>query len=253
MLLRAPLAGLLMSIPPPSMLPHECAVLWDVDGTLVESTRLAFDATNEVLAAQGREEINVDEYKIGCKYTTPERFNFHMGLSEGDALGAKLGQIFDDTYVLRVSKETAGLFDGMDRLLRSLALAGHPQGALSNACGAYVRAVMTANELDESPGQRIGLFRVALGADEVPKAKPAADGLLECCEKLGVTPAASVYVGDSPSDGKAASAAGMRSVGVLWGANGKAALEDHFDVLVEDVPGLTRALRDLLLTKEAKP
>ena len=171
----------------------------------------------------------------------------------GASLGAKLGQIFDDTYVLRVSKETAGLFDGMDRLLRSLALAGHPPGALSNACGAYVRAVMTANELDESPGQRIGLFRVALGADEVPKAKPAADGLLECCEKLGVTPAASVYVGDSPSDGKAASAAGMRSVGVLWGANGKAALEDHFDVLVEDVPSLTRALRDLLLTKEAKP
>ena len=73
----------------------------------------------------------MDAYKIGCKYTTPERFNFHMGLETGNPLGPELGQIFDDTYVKRVSKETAGLFDGMDKLLRSLAMAGHPQGALS--------------------------------------------------------------------------------------------------------------------------
>lgn len=237
-----------------SAAPHERAVLWDVDGTLVESTKLAFDATNEVLKAQGKEPINVDEYKVGCKYTTPERFNFHMGLETGNALGAELGQIFDDTYVARVSKETAGLFDGMDKLLRSLALAGHPQGALSNACGAYVRAVMTANELDEAPppDMRMALFRVALGADEVPKAKPDPDGLLMCCEKLGVQAENGVYVGDSPSDGKAARAAGMKAVGVLWGANGAEALEEHFDVLCEDVPSLIKALRGILNPDEGK-
>ena len=81
-----------------------------------------------------------------------------------------------------MSRETAGLFDGIDRLLRSIALSGHPQGALSNACGAYVRAVVAANELDEVPGQRIGLFGVVKGADEVAAAKPAPDGLIECCE-----------------------------------------------------------------------
>ena len=31
----------------------------------------------------------MDEYKVGCKYTTPERFNFHMGLETGNALGAE--------------------------------------------------------------------------------------------------------------------------------------------------------------------
>ena len=59
----------------------------------------------------------------------------------------------------------------MERLLRSLSLNGHPQGALSNACGAYVRAVMTANELDELPGQRLAIMKVALGADEVSRAR----------------------------------------------------------------------------------
>ena len=89
-------------------------------------------------------------------------------------------------------------------------------------------------------------MKIALGADEVPKAKPQPDGLLLCCEKLSVRPEDSVYVGDSPSDGKAARAAGMRSVGVLWGANDETALRDSFDTLAEDVPALILALRGLL-------
>ena len=83
--------------------------------------------------------------------------------------------------------------------------------------------------------------------DEVPKAKPAADGLLACCERLGVDPAAAVYVGDAPSDGAAAKAAGMRAIGVTWGANEREKLDGSFDVLADDVPELTRALRALML------
>lgn len=221
-------------------------VLWDVDGTLVESTDLAFVATNEVLEANGFSQITVEQYKVGCKFTTPDRFNDHTGSPSGSEVGKQLGDEFDSTYVTRVSPDTAGLFPGIDRLLRSLALAGHPQGALSNACGAYVRAVMAANQLDEVPGERLSLFKVALGADEVPAAKPAGDGLILCCERLGVQPSSSVYIGDSPSDGKAARAAGMKSVGVLWGACAESALAGNFDVLVQDVPELIKALRQLL-------
>lgn len=114
-----------------------------------------------------------------------------------------------------------------------------------------MRAVMDANELSEAPGERIALFRVALGADEVPAPKPAADGLLRCLSELGVEASASVYVGDAPSDGKAAKNAGMRSIGVTWGANSAATLEPSFDVLVDDVGGLTRALRDMMLPKQS--
>ena len=89
-------------------------------------------------------------------------------------------------------------------------------------------------------------MKVALGADEVPQAKPHPDGLLACCQQLGVEPSASVYVGDSPSDGAAARAAGMRSVGVLWGANAREKLDGEFDVLAEDVPALSKALLGML-------
>lgn len=112
---------------------HRSAIMWDVDGTLVESTQLAFIATNEVcfanadshivahdkdkpvmkvLEAQGYSPVSVEDYKFGCRYTTPERFNVHIGGVQaiGRPEGAELGEIFDKTYVARVSAETAGLF-----------------------------------------------------------------------------------------------------------------------------------------------
>ena len=146
-----------------TMLRSSQGVLWDVDGTLVESTDLAFVATNEVLEANGRPQITIEQYKVGCKFTTPERcaaspghpppchqpsalltlrlvarrsFNDHTGSPPGDGVGWKLGDEFDRTYVTRVSPETAGLFPGIDRLLRSLSLAGHPQGA-PHRCTCY--------------------------------------------------------------------------------------------------------------------
>lgn len=65
-----------------------------------------------MLASNGYDEVTVEDYKFGCRFTTPERFNVHIGGVEalGRPEGEKLGQIFDDTYVARVSRSTAGLF-----------------------------------------------------------------------------------------------------------------------------------------------
>ena len=120
-------------------------IVWDVDGTLVDSTRLGFDASNEVLARNGYAAISADEYAVGAKFSTPDRFSWHVGAAAGSGAGAALGRAFDACYVARVDAETAGAFDGVDRLLRRLRC---PQGALSNANGAYVRAVLAANGFD---------------------------------------------------------------------------------------------------------
>jgi len=50
-------------------------------------------------------------------------------------------------------------------------------------------------------------------------AKPYPDGLLHCCQTIKVDPCRSIYIGDSPSDGQAATAAGMKSIGVTWGSH----------------------------------
>lgn len=207
-------------------------IVWDVDGTLANTTTLAFEATNTVLKKHELPEISLEQYERGSKYTTPKRFSYHAcGDSEGEReLGEKLGASFDEYYVGLVTTETAGLFTGIRTIVeRTKKTGGVRHAALSNACGEYARRVVTVNELDS-------IFEVSLGADDVSKAKPEPEGIRELCEKLNVDVSTAVYVGDAPSDGKAAKAAGcMFSIGVNWGSHdlSDASNKEHFDIVCE--------------------
>jgi phosphoglycolate phosphatase len=66
----------------------------------------------------------------------------------------------------------------------------------------------------------------AHGADSVLAAKPSPDGLLQCAAELRLEPQDCLYVGDTVGDGKAARAAGMVSVGVLWDSNSEEKLRN---------------------------
>ena len=189
------------------------AVLWDIDGTLVNSADLAWSNTNLVLKQNGFKEVSEDEYREATRLTTPKRLAFHATKDVEADIGVKLAEEFDQHYVQLVSPATVPLFSGLQTLLEDLAKEGVVLGALSNACGAYVRAVLATHGWAET-------FRTKLGADEVPEAKPAPGGLLKCCEFLALRPDHCVYVGDSPGDGKAAKAAGLYSVSWL-GAEGR--------------------------------
>jgi len=83
-----------------------------------------------------------------------------------------------------------------------------------------------------------------LGADDVPKAKPDPVGVRQVLAVLGVAPnpARSWYVGDSPSDGDAARAAGVTAIGVSWGAHSRKRNAPHFDVMCDTVEELRAAL-----------
>eukprot|EP00440_Ansanella_granifera_P013766 gb/GFBE01014958.1/.p1 GENE.gb/GFBE01014958.1/~~gb/GFBE01014958.1/.p1 ORF type:complete len:272 (+),score=42.06 gb/GFBE01014958.1/:1-816(+) len=215
--------------------PRPLAVLWDIDGTLVESTRLAFEGTNEVLKSSGHLEITEAQYKEGCKYTTPRRFAYHVSGDPDDPVGPGLGAQFDELYVQKVSPTTVPLFEGLRDLLGELKRENCRFSAVSNACTAYVRAVIATHGLESD-------FQCQLGPDDLPAAKPAPDGLLHVCSLLGLNPADCAYVGDAPTDGQAAQAAGMRGIGVTWGSYSRERVAEHFDDVVDSVPALRAAL-----------
>lgn len=209
-----------------------------IDRTISDSFKLGFTSTAKVLERNGKPGISEDEYHQGTVYTTPRRFAWHITGNPDDQIGELLGQQFDDLYVKLVSTESAPLYDGIYKLLEKLHGRGLILGALSNACGAYVKAVLKENDLDS-------LFRVGLGADDVPRPKPFADGLVQLCTELGVSAASSVYVGDSPTDGQAATAAGMKSIGVTWGSHPKASVIANFDYCVDSVEELDFLLESI--------
>lgn len=221
--------------------PQLRAVLWDVDGTLADSYLLGYESTNAVFRNNGLAEIGEDVYHMGTKFTTPRRLAWHSTGDPDDKCGVALGDQFDDLYVKLVTMETAPFFAGISDVLTTL-LKEHPTlrlGALSNACGAYVTAVLEVNGVTED-------FVIGLGADEVPAAKPAPDGLLMICKELGLHPSQCVYIGDSPSDGQAATNCGMPSVGVTWGSHPVETVKPAFTHMVTSTDDLRNVLLEIL-------
>eukprot|EP00605_Chrysophyceae_sp_TOSAG23-4_P001479 GSChrysophyteH1.ASY1.ANO1.1616.1 assembled CDS len=222
------------------------AIFWDVDGTLSNSFSLGFEATNDVLLEHGREPISVETYHAGTIYATPRRFAWHLTGDPDDesGIGDEFGKYFDENYISKVSIATAPLFEGVHDMLTAVKLASGGSvkfGALSNACGEYVRAVMKANKITNE-------MELQLGADDVSASKPSPAGLLEMCEKLRISPDKCAYVGDSPTDGQAAHSANFAlAVGCTWGSHSAEAVQQAFDVVVNSVSELQAYLLALPL------
>lgn len=228
------------------------AVIFDIDGTLADSWKLGFDATQVVLEQNNIPTITEEEYHDGTKYSTPHRLARHAGLEPDnnsdtyDEVGARLAQEFDDLYVGLVTTETAGFFSGIPQVLERILEQQQPQriqlGALTNACVSYAHAVLKLNSDASGVSDDNTLyskFRSIHGADTVPSPKPDPDGLLLVCQELGVDPKNAIYVGDSPSDAGAAHNAGMASIGVTWGSHSTESLQKApFTVLCSTVEEL---------------
>ncbi|KAJ1463410.1 HAD-like domain-containing protein, partial [Pelagophyceae sp. CCMP2097] len=177
-------------------------VVWDIDGTLADSFNLAFGATNRVLERNGVAPVDGQAYIDGCRFTTPVRLAQHAGFDAAvdSQRAAALAAEFDADYIALVTIEAAPLFPGVRDLLRDLAR--HPSiksGCLTNAAVGYAEAVVKVHSLED--------FVSVHGADDVPRAKPFADGLIVCASDLQLDPAECFYVGDSVTDGQAARAA----------------------------------------------
>jgi phosphoglycolate phosphatase-like HAD superfamily hydrolase len=235
------------------------AILFDVDGTLADSWKLCFNATLVVLERHNIPPITPEIYHQHTRYSTPSRMARHAGYEPGDAeferVGNELGREFDDLYVNLVSLETANFYPGITRLLQRIP--AHIQlGALTNAAVKYADAVLKCNcpvysrHADDVTGSQeaaiFSRFASIRGADNVPLPKPAPDGLLVVCQDLQVHPKDCVYVGDSPTDGMAASAAGMPAIGVTWGSHREATLKGSFDRVCHSVGELEEVLQQLV-------
>jgi HAD superfamily hydrolase (TIGR01509 family) len=169
--------------------------------------------------------------------------SWHLSGDPEEFLGYPYAWGFEDIYEDDFTHHASPFYDGIEEMLRNLQ--GHhfdiKFGALSNGCTAYVDETFRANKVDD-------LFEQSLGADFVGVPKPHPHGLRKLCSIMDLNEEKCIFVGDAPSDAKAARSAGIVSIGVTWGNFREEVVAREFDHVAHSVEGLKQKIEELLLT-----
>lgn len=194
------------------------AVIFDLDGTLLDTLSDIASAMNRVLARHAMPEHAVDAYRtmVGSGLRVLVARAVPDEARADDSLVASMAGELREAYAADPVVRTKA-YDGVDELLASLGGMGLPMAVLSNKADPLVQRIV--RELFD-----VSIFRLVQGMrDDVP-AKPDPTSALAIARALEVEPADVVYLGDSDVDVRTARNAGMVAVGAGWGFRGEAEL-----------------------------
>lgn len=221
------------------MLPP-AAVVFDLDGTLVDSRGDIIAAMNHALLATGRPalpgQIVVRHVGDGARSLCARSAKVPESSEEVDELLAAFL-----TYYVEHPVDFTRWMPGAQEALDALSEMGLPVGICTNKPRVTTEAVLG------SLGIRTRFRAIVAGGDMLEK-KPAPAPLLHVCRQIGVSPELCVMVGDGPQDVECARRAGMRSIAVENGfASRERVLDARPDVLLDtlgDLPEVIRRWRD---------
>ena len=201
-------------------------VLFDLDGTLINSLPDLTIAVNATMYDLDREKHSQDTVKHwignGAKVLLKRALTGEYDGEPEQHLFDKALPLFFDHY----AKNLVGasyVYDGVFPALELLKSSGIKLACVTNKPIEFAQPIINHFKLDQ-------FIQVVIGGGSIPELKPSAAPLLLACEKLGGEPSlfakTTVMVGDSASDIKAAKAANMKSVAVDYGyAQGQNLLE----------------------------
>jgi HAD superfamily hydrolase (TIGR01509 family) len=190
------------------------AVMFDLDGTLIDSVPIYYEIIDIVFAELGVPAVSrenlleaMDDGEFDWNCVLPD----HMKKLKNE-LSKKARGIIDEIAPAMFHKQVK-LIPGADDIFREIASTGAKIGLVTSTPAQQMAIKML-------PLSNAGLekqLEAIVTADDVRYKKPAAEPLLQCSEILGVPFKKCVYVGDTRVDIRAGKAASMRTVGVLTG------------------------------------
>ena len=218
------------------MRPAIRTVLFDLDGTLVDSAPDLAGAANELLQEHGRPALPYEYLRPMVGAGARGMVGLAFGVKPADEGYEALKARFLALYAQRLLHSTT-VFEGVWPLLDRLEQHGLGWGIVTNK--AYHLALAVSEGVGLHP--RAG---VLIGGDSTPYAKPHPEPLLEACRRLQADPTTCAYVGDDLRDIQAGRAAGMATLAAGWGylGQGEPIHEWGADSLLEQPQGLLQWL-----------
>ena len=186
---------------------HVRAVLFDLDGTLIDSAPDLAAAANAMRAARGLPALPLEQYRphggSGARGMLAQAFATAPGAADYEALKHE----FLDRYEALMFDNTQPFAD-VRALLARLEATGLTWGIVTNKAERFARPLAAALDLRAA---------ALVGGDTTPHTKPHPAPLIEAARRLGVPTQACLYVGDDERDVRAGRAAGMVTAAAAWG------------------------------------
>jgi pyrophosphatase PpaX len=190
-------------------------VLFDLDGTLIDSVRLILDSYHHTLAAHGLPPRSDEEWLAGVG--TPLTAQFAAWRDDPGTLEMLIATYRE--YNLKHHDRMVTVYPGVVEVVRTLKDRGLATGLVTSKNRSGALRGLTLAQLE-------ALMDVLVCADEVENPKPHPEPVEKAVKLLAADPRTTVYVGDSVHDMRSGRAAGVRTAAVLWGPFGRSQLED---------------------------
>ena len=215
------------------------AIVWDLDGTLVDSAPDMASALNTVLDMRGFFTLPIDTVRMMIGNGVPklvERGFNAVGVRPDAAQLDELIAMFVKEYKACATDRTRP-YPGIVEALQEIQSMSIPMGVCTNKPEAITRQILEGLGLSD-------YFSSIVGGDSTSARKPDPEPVLACLRGLATEPALSLMIGDSVHDVHAARAAGV-TVGVVpWGYRSAPVEELGADFVLRDLAGLTGMIRD---------
>lgn len=205
-------------------------IIFDLDGTLLDTITTIAYYSNKILEKYGFEPIPTKEYNYlagkGARHLVKEMLRFR---------GCGNEEIFEKVFADYMSAYNSDplfkttVFDGINELIARAKRSGMKLAVLSNK--PHSSTVMIIDHFFEK-----GTFDICYGARDGVPLKPDPAPALDVAEKLGLKEKECIYVGDTDVDMKTGKNAGFYTVGVLWGFRDRPELEKNGADLIVSKP-----------------
>jgi phosphoglycolate phosphatase len=217
------------------------AILFDLDGTLVDSLPALTASINAILREDGHRPLDAQEVRLmvgdGIKTLIARAYAATGPQAPGNAALDALVQRFLAHYD---PDPTAGCstFPHAAEILAGLFGMGFKLGVVTNKLLSPTRSILRHFAL--AP-----VLHVVVGGDSTPHMKPHPEPFLHAADQMGIAPERVVMVGDSINDVEGAHRAGMRAIAVGYGYSRIPAAEFGAEAVIDALTGLPRAVAAL--------
>ena len=186
-----------------------CAVLFDLDGTLIDSAPDLGAAVDQMRTDRGLPSLPMSVYRPMAGAGARGMLGVAFDMTPDHPEFAAMREEFFGNYERRMTRLTRA-FDGIPEMLEAIVRRRFAWGVVTNKSMRFAGPLTRQMPLFSTAG-------TVVGGDSTPHAKPHPAPLLEAARQLGLAPAQCLYVGDDERDIVAGRAAGMPTVAATYG------------------------------------